>query len=121
MTFTLWRHDRSGVDEPGKPAPVPCELMTGHPPIAAAAVIALADRVFDETTGDDVIEPPRLPMWWHRDLNAWAAVTDLHRVGMHEQAVQLARLLYWCDRGDATASMFVFEIRRTSSPADGAV
>ena len=108
MTFLLYRHDRSGLDKPGEPAPVPVELMTGHPAIPEGAPMrVLASRVLDDTAGDH-----ELPMWWHRDLNAWAAVTDLHRTGMHDQACALARLLHWCDQGGDCAAHWIYEIRR---------
>lgn len=45
-----------------------------------------------------VVDSHRLPTSWrHVDWNAWAAVTDLHRAGRHDDALSLARLLHWCD------------------------
>jgi hypothetical protein len=112
--FVLYRYDRSAPDLPGKPAPVPVELMAGHPPIPdGAAIRVLASRVLGVHDPED-----ELPMWWHRSHDAWAATVDLHRVGMHDKAVALARLLHWCDQGGPCASEFVFEIRRKEIPAD---
>lgn len=62
----------------------------GHPPIGEAAEAALRRRVLGmDALGDDPTK------WWHTE--GWAAVTDLHRAGLHDRAGCLAVLLVWCD------------------------
>lgn len=80
----------------------------GHPPVTAAAEVALRRVVLDRRhNGSD---PTR---WSH--CGGWSAVLDLHRAGRHEEALDLARLLYWCDEQFNGRSQGCWEIRREES------
>lgn len=55
--------------------------------------------------------------WHHADGNAWAAVTDLHRAGRHDDATDLARLLHWCDSRFTGRAHGMWEIARNAEEA----
>lgn len=61
------------------------------PPITDAMEQALRRVVLDyRHNGSD-------PTRWHH-CAGWSAVLDLHRAGRHGDALDLARLLHWCDQ-----------------------
>lgn len=68
-------------------------VMIDVPLITAASVIALRKRVAGraDRPGDKPLS------WYHCDSLAWGAVTDLHQLGQHNDALALAQLLRWCD------------------------
>ena len=78
----------------------------GGPRPTAGTLAALRNRVCDRssTSGDPVL-------WWHCDGNAWVAVTDLHRASRHDDAMQLARFLRWCDDQATARILGYWEIR----------
>lgn len=61
------------------------------PSIPAVCETALRRRVMDlRHKGDETTK------WYH--CEGWAAVMDLHQKGKHDDALALAKFLYWCDR-----------------------
>lgn len=66
----------------------------GAPPVTEAGERALRPVVMGKSLKRaDAVENTQ---WWH--CEGWSAVIDLHRAGQHDDAVDLARLLRWCDQ-----------------------
>lgn len=81
--------------------------VSGHPPITGAMEAALRVQCVEAHRRGRA----RSVTWHHCDGNAWAAVTDLHRAGRHEDAVALAVLLRWCDQRYTRRAEGIWEIR----------
>ncbi|MGH3477553.1 MAG: hypothetical protein ACREX8_00315 [Gammaproteobacteria bacterium] len=77
----------------------------GAPQVTLAMERALRRRVTDRLDRDSA--PVR---WWH--CEGWGAVTDLHQAGRHGDAMDLARLLYWCDQRFTGRDVGCWEIAR---------
>lgn len=76
-------------------------VITDHPPIPDVLDV-LCTRCMDLTYRAG--EPIR---WWPYDV-AWAAVNDLHWVGRHNDAAELAKFLRWCDsQGDVMWELII--------------
>jgi hypothetical protein len=69
-------------------------VAVGAPPVTEAAERALRPVVMGKSLkqADDA----ETTKWWH--CEGWAAVIDLHRAGRHDDALDVARLLHWCDQ-----------------------
>lgn len=87
VRFSVTRHDVAS-DCTWTEVPV-----VDAPSIGAVAVDALRDRVCDRRH-----EPGDPVRWYAGDSGAWAAVTDLHRRGRHDDARELAEFLFWSER-----------------------
>jgi hypothetical protein len=87
IRYSLTRHD---VAHDCTQTEVP---VVDSPAIGAAAAAALRNRVNDRR--DAAAAPVR---WYAGDSGTWAAVTDLHRRGQHDDALELASFLYWTER-----------------------
>jgi hypothetical protein len=71
----------------------PTEPVTGHPEIPSSVLEALRANVNDTDAPRDASIT-----WWTPDSRpAWGAVTTLHKVGLHADALALAELAHWCD------------------------
>lgn len=64
--------------------------VSGHPPVTEASELALRHQVMSPR--DKAREPVKL-----HHCEGWNAVVDLHRAGRHNDAMDLAKLLHWCD------------------------
>jgi hypothetical protein len=82
------------------------EEVAGYPPIPDVLPV-LRRRVMGKTYRES--EPT---IFWPQDIS-WSAVLDLHKVGRHDDATALARVLLWCDQHSARHS--AWEIREASA------
>lgn len=101
MSLSLLHHAPGGDSSP----------VLGAPPITPAMEAALRRRCVEPLRRK---ENPATA--WHHcdDASAWGAVLDLHQAGEHVVAVDLARLLRWCDQQFNGRSQGCWEIRRTN-------
>lgn len=107
-----WTVDQRPKSSAAQEAARRSEVVTGHPPIPAAALPWLRAHLngYPHKAGDPIA-------WWHQSGREWDAVLDLHRHGDDAAATELAQFLRWAEahgsRGDSTG----WTIGVTGSPA----